>query len=160
VLWLERADAPEPLDAAAFPGVEAWSIRTQIDRLGMDNGLAAHRDEFVSEGFDSHSKGFGPRHAISVRTGSGLTALLADLTRFAERLAGQAGDGLVAHERQRTGIEAAREALSAALAARELGLEFVAEHVRAAAHAIGKVTGVIDVEDVLGAIFATFCIGK
>ena len=38
--------------------------------------------------------------------------------------------------------------------------ELAAEELRAAAHALGKVTGVIDTEDVLDALFGEFCIGK
>lgn len=40
------------------------------------------------------------------------------------------------------------------------GTEFVALHIREAMQAIGEVTGRVDVEEVLGAIFSTFCIGK
>ncbi|QIF02585.1 tRNA uridine-5-carboxymethylaminomethyl(34) synthesis GTPase MnmE [Roseimicrobium sp. ORNL1] len=40
------------------------------------------------------------------------------------------------------------------------GTEFVALHVREAMQSIGEVTGRVDVEEVLGAIFSTFCIGK
>jgi tRNA modification GTPase len=40
------------------------------------------------------------------------------------------------------------------------GAELVAEDVRLAARALGRLTGRIDVEDVLGEIFASFCIGK
>jgi tRNA modification GTPase len=35
-----------------------------------------------------------------------------------------------------------------------------AEELRYAAHAVGKITGAIDVEDVLDAVFKDFCIGK
>jgi tRNA modification GTPase len=35
-----------------------------------------------------------------------------------------------------------------------------AEDVRLAARALERVTGKIDPEDVLGAVFSTFCIGK
>jgi tRNA modification GTPase len=35
-----------------------------------------------------------------------------------------------------------------------------AEELRHAAQAVGKVTGLIDVEDVLDALFRDFCIGK
>jgi tRNA modification GTPase len=38
--------------------------------------------------------------------------------------------------------------------------ELAAEDVRAAAHALGRLTGRIDVEDLLDEIFASFCIGK
>ena len=39
-------------------------------------------------------------------------------------------------------------------------LELMAEALRAAAYDIGRLTGRIDVEEILGAIFAEFCIGK
>jgi tRNA modification GTPase len=51
--------------------------------------------------------------------------------------------------------DAAREAMRAALSP-----EFVAEELRAALDAVGDVVGRADAEDVLGRIFATFCIGK
>ncbi len=38
--------------------------------------------------------------------------------------------------------------------------ELRAEDLRLAAHALGRITGRVDVEDVLGDIFARFCIGK
>ncbi len=38
--------------------------------------------------------------------------------------------------------------------------ELKAEELRVAARHLGRLTGHIDVEDVLGAIFAEFCIGK
>lgn len=38
--------------------------------------------------------------------------------------------------------------------------ELAAEELRSAAHALGKLTGVIDPEAVLDVLFAEFCIGK
>jgi tRNA modification GTPase len=35
-----------------------------------------------------------------------------------------------------------------------------AEELRYAAQAVGKISGLIDVEDVLDAVFRNFCIGK
>ena len=46
----------------------------------------------------------------------------------------------------------------AAWLARELAL--LAEDLRVAAGAIGRITGAVGTEDVLDRIFATFCIGK
>jgi len=45
---------------------------------------------------------------------------------------------------------------------RSFGAEIVlmAEDLRAAARALGRITGAVDVEDVLDRIFAEFCIGK
>jgi tRNA modification GTPase len=38
--------------------------------------------------------------------------------------------------------------------------ELAAEDVRLAARALGRITGKVDAEDILGRVFATFCIGK
>jgi tRNA modification GTPase len=38
--------------------------------------------------------------------------------------------------------------------------ELAAEEVRLAARALASITGAVDVEDVLGEIFSSFCIGK
>jgi len=35
-----------------------------------------------------------------------------------------------------------------------------AEELRFATHALGKITGQVDVEEILGVIFQQFCIGK
>ena len=42
----------------------------------------------------------------------------------------------------------------------DLSPELKAEELRIAANHLGRLTGRIDVEEVLGAIFAEFCIGK
>jgi tRNA modification GTPase len=38
--------------------------------------------------------------------------------------------------------------------------ELAAEDLRAAAYALGRLLGRVDVEDILGVIFQQFCIGK
>lgn len=42
----------------------------------------------------------------------------------------------------------------------DLALEIKAEYLRLAAHSLGKITGRVDVEDLLDVIFSEFCIGK
>ena len=48
-------------------------------------------------------------------------------------------------------------ALSPAVAGRE---DLLAEELRTAARALGRLTGRVDVEDILDVIFRDFCIGK
>ncbi len=43
---------------------------------------------------------------------------------------------------------------------REAGLELRAEELRRAGDSFGRIAGTVDVEEVLGAIFSEFCIGK
>jgi len=38
--------------------------------------------------------------------------------------------------------------------------EVIAEELRLAARALGRITGRVDIEEVLGEIFKNFCIGK
>jgi tRNA modification GTPase len=95
---------------------------------------------------------------VSAATGQGVEALLALLgARVAADLApGEAP--FLTRARHREAVTAALVALQRALAAP--AAELVAEDLRSAADALGRLTGRIDVEDVLGEIFASFCIGK
>ena len=61
--------------------------------------------------------------------------------------------------RHRVELEAAQAALLR-FGDPVLSPELKAEELRIAARHLGRLTGRIDVEEVLGAIFAEFCIGK
>ena len=99
---------------------------------------------------------------VSVKTGRGLDALRTALVRFAEESFGGSETPLITRVRHRQEIEHARGALNQFLGSAEGGEhpEIAAEHLRAAADALGRLTGRLDVEDVLGQIFSEFCIGK
>ncbi len=104
--------------------------------------------------------GQGDAVAVSAKTGQGLDHLLARLEAEAGTATDAGGGGaLMTRARHRIELEAARDALVRfrdAPAAPELK----AEELRIAARHLGRLTGRIDVEDVLGEIFAEFCIGK
>ncbi|MDQ2102946.1 tRNA uridine-5-carboxymethylaminomethyl(34) synthesis GTPase MnmE [Azospirillum isscasi] len=96
--------------------------------------------------------------AVSARTGSGLPALERRLTAFsADRLAGSGAPALT-RARHRSALEECRDALRRALTAPLP--ELMAEDVRLASRALGRITGRVDVEDLLDVIFRDFCIGK
>jgi tRNA modification GTPase len=65
-------------------------------------------------------------------------------------------------ERHRQHFARAREAVERALAGAEAGRygELVSLDLRTALHELGAITGEVSTEDVLGAIFSRFCIGK
>jgi tRNA modification GTPase len=98
---------------------------------------------------------------ISAATGGGLDALLARLAAFAESFLAGAEPALVTRERHRRALEdalaALRRALKPELAARE---DLLAEELRLAARALARLTGRVDVEEILDVIFRDFCIGK
>lgn len=72
------------------------------------------------------------------------------------------GGGLMTRERHRHAAQEAMDALLDLDAARGNGapIEIQAEQLRRAAQSLGRVTGAVDVEDVLDRLFASFCIGK
>lgn len=96
---------------------------------------------------------------VSARTGQGLGALTEKLADFAARSAEGAGAPLT-RARHRRGVEEAMGGLDAALAMRDGEDELVAEEIRLAARALGRIAGRVDVEDVLDRLFGEFCIGK
>ena len=74
---------------------------------------------------------------------------------------GAAEPALVTRQRQRRALEDTVVALKRAVAEGKGGREdIIAEELRLAARALGRLTGRVDVEDVLDVIFRDFCIGK
>jgi tRNA modification GTPase len=99
--------------------------------------------------------------SISTKTGAGIDALIRTIaTRAAEAVGGETEAPVVAQARHRLHLEAAVASLSDFLNGTPDALELRAEDVRRAAHALGRITGRVDVEDVLDQIFSRFCIGK
>ena len=98
---------------------------------------------------------------VSCLTGDGMQRLLDVLTERARELMTTGNEPLLTRARHRAALQAAGEVLtrfSAAPDGAELAL--MAEDLRLAARALGRVTGEVAVEDVLDRIFAEFCIGK
>ncbi|MBP6668193.1 MAG: tRNA uridine-5-carboxymethylaminomethyl(34) synthesis GTPase MnmE [Gemmatimonadales bacterium] len=108
--------------------------------------------------------GEGEGLPVSAVTGQGL----AELKRaIVERLF-QSGAGFadlepaLTRERHRVALTAARDALAAAATHLGEGGEAVlaAHHVQEAVRALDALVGVVDVEEVLDRVFASFCVGK
>lgn len=108
-------------------------------------------------GFSSTSLEF----AISASSGAGFEALLAALADHAESHLAGGEQSLVTRARHRQALEETLAALERALSGDLAGQEdLLAEELRAATAALGRLTGRVDVEDVLDVIFRDFCIGK
>lgn len=95
---------------------------------------------------------------VSAKTGDGLTALMARLEAEVSRRFDTLGAPVITRSRHRAALVDCRESLTRALAASEA--ELLAEDLRLAARALGRITGRVGVEDVLDVIFRDFCIGK
>ncbi|MAW81522.1 MAG: tRNA uridine-5-carboxymethylaminomethyl(34) synthesis GTPase MnmE [Parvularcula sp.] len=96
---------------------------------------------------------------VSAKTGAGMAAFLDALTQKATGEANSEGPALT-RARHVAAVEEALAALTRAEANIERAPELAAEDARLAARALGKITGAVSVEDVLGEIFSSFCIGK
>jgi tRNA modification GTPase len=99
-----------------------------------------------------------PALAVSALTGVGIEELLARLTRAVIERAGLSESPLLTRARHRRALEDCRDSLDRALAAGSV--ELLAEDLRLAVRAIGRITGRVDVEDLLDITFREFCIGK
>jgi len=139
-------DATQPDDAGgavAWPGPDTLLVANKID-------LAAHRD-------GTPAVGISGAIPVSALTGAGLPALIAALaSRIAETY--DAAAPVLTRARHREALETALAALQRSL---DVGLpELRAEDLRLAWRSLGRITGRVDVEDLLDVIFRDFCLGK
>jgi len=99
--------------------------------------------------------------AISLRTGEGLDAMIAALTaRVRERLESPGEAPVLTRKRHRHALEEAVCSLQHALTAPDDHPELLAEDLRLALRALGRITGRVDIEELLDVVFRDFCIGK
>ncbi|RCS22504.1 tRNA uridine-5-carboxymethylaminomethyl(34) synthesis GTPase MnmE [Phyllobacterium salinisoli] len=140
VLLLEDMRSPESVPLPDFDG-EMW-------RVGNKKDLAEPHDQD------------GWRYLISARTGQGMDELVAAITRFAEDKAGRIGNVVPTRRRHMDLLEATVGEINEALTQEDLPLELRAENLRRASQFLGRITGDVNVEDILDVIFSQFCIGK
>ncbi|MHA1134063.1 MAG: tRNA uridine-5-carboxymethylaminomethyl(34) synthesis GTPase MnmE [Alphaproteobacteria bacterium] len=96
---------------------------------------------------------------LSAKTGEGLEGLIGGLEAAARDRIGASSGAPITRARHRAELVSTADALKR-FVNRDLGPELAAEELRLAASHLGRLTGTIGVEEVLGAIFAEFCIGK
>jgi len=98
--------------------------------------------------------------SLSAKTGEGVPSFLKALTAAVADRAHHSGDAALTRARHVEAVRSALDSLERARALVETAPELAAEDARLAARALGSITGAVDVEDVLGEIFSSFCIGK
>ena len=111
--------------------------------------------------FDSHPFRIDPRVIqISAMTGQGIERVIAALAALIIENYGENHHPVIVRERQKQAIIESIRHLNDSLTHDVNHLELTAEDLRKAANCLARVTGRIDVEDLLSAIFSEFCIGK
>jgi len=139
VLWLEPVG--EPVGEAVPAGGRILRIGTKADVPNAG----------------------GPQDVlrISAATGAGIAELLDEVERHVVELAGADESVLISRARQRIALADCAGELRRCLEEEDGGeVELQAERLRLAVRALERLTGRVDVEEVLGEIFAGFCIGK
>ena len=155
---LQRADVALLVTAAAHAGADLAffaALPSQVERIVLVNkidrdGLAAH-DEWRESVYWLWA---------SARTGDGLDLLRDHLKHVAG--AGSGEGAFSARRRHVLALQSVRDHLdrTAAILATTRAGELAAEELRQAQHALGEITGHYSSDDLLGAIFSSFCIGK
>jgi tRNA modification GTPase len=162
VLWVTDLSV-ESRDAVESAGLKSdapqWLIANKIDLLSE-----SARGHLTGGSCQQAKKNeFQFAFSVSAQYGEGLDALFGALAAFARDYFAAGETVLVTRARHRRALEDTVAALDRALAetashgARE---ELIAEELRHATSALGRLTGRVDIEDVLDKIFRDFCIGK
>lgn len=141
------------LDGTTWPSVDAQTLAliddaTLVVLNKADLGPAPETEEVKGQ----------PVMPLSVKTGAGMETLLFALQHEVRERLETRGAPALTRKRHRRALEECCEALDRALAMPELDLR--AEDLRLAARALGRITGRVEVDDLLDVIFRDFCIGK
>lgn len=128
-----------------------------VDLVGDDTLVVRNKADLPQAEWDAPEGGLG-RVAVSTVTGAGVEALLAALSAAAARRAGVGEAPLLTRARHREAVGEARACLRRAL---DVPLaELAGEETRLAARALGRITGRVEVEELLDVVFRDFCVGK
>ena len=140
-------------DGALLPEADAQSLA-----LLNDDALAVLNKTDLLAGSGPGEIGGRAAMGVSCLTGAGIDALLEALTDEIARRYPPGGAPALTRARHRQAVVECRDALGRAIAGP--ADERLAEELRLAAYALGRITGRVDVEAMLDLVFRDFCIGK
>ncbi len=134
-----------PILARMPPGLPLARVTNKIDLSGLPAGCVAHGSEVEI--------------SLSARTGAGVGELRTWLLHVAGWRPGAEGV-FMARERHLAALRDADAHLAAAAEKHLQAYELFAEDLRLAQESLGRITGAVSADDLLGQIFSRFCIGK
>jgi tRNA modification GTPase len=141
------------IDGALFPTVD----RQSLDLLQEKDLLVINKCDLLGRAAPKEEDG---RHAyaVSCRTGFGIDLVLDGLVEKIGSLFPLAPEPALTRARHREALSECRDAIARGRSS--VGDERLAEEVRLATRQIGRITGRVDIEEMLGIVFSDFCIGK
>ncbi len=155
VLWVVDGTAPD------------FKLPPELHRLGADGGVKSGAGEVLVVWNKADlapapavEVGINPPLVVSTLTALGLPELEARIALAARERTRGGEVALITTARHRQHLTVTLHAAQAFLDGPKDLLELRAEDLRLAAQAIGRLVGRVDAEEILGAIFGRFCIGK
>ena len=131
--------------------------------VNIENYIVSYIDNklITSDSTDSSSKDI-KIIPISAKTGAGLSDLRSYLALSQRDLLGDSDTTLVTNQRHAQALSDARTSLLRVRSGLAAGLptDLAAQDIREAIYHLGSIVGEISTDEVLGNIFANFCIGK
>jgi len=155
-------EARDPIEAEGVRRAEARAKAADLRLLVLD-GAEPNRTsrwegdiEVLSKAdlVHQHSDGLW----VSAKTGEGLAQLIDLLAKHAEQRMEVSEAPALSRPRHRLAIEKAERHLRDAVASS--APELAAEHLRVALREIGRITGRVDLDELLDVVFRDFCLGK
>ena len=145
VLWLCDLSQSDTAEIESFDELDP----ARVIRVGNKLDLLTSQAESTASGCDVH---------ISAITGSGIDQLV---SLIQQRVGYQAPEAaFTARQRHLQALEKAAEHLASCLALPAGSAELIAEELRLVHLALGDIVGELTPDELLGEIFANFCIGK
>lgn len=131
--------------------------KTTLDEFGSKADLIILNKADQSEKIDPSLLSDG-RYTVSVKDGKGIGILLTSVGEMVESRFGLKEAPAITRQRHREALQDCLANIERSFNAYEVVL--AAEDLRLAVRALGRITGRVDVEDLLDVIFRDFCIGK
>lgn len=139
---------------------DATAVDTAVDAIAgasPNNLLLLTKSDLRQLEFETASSGV---LIISAKTGSGIHSLMEEIKRRIDQNHPGSFEALPTRDRHVQHLKTCVAEAEKAVTGRVLPIEVRSEYLRNAATSLGRITGKVDVEDLLGVIFSEFCVGK
>jgi tRNA modification GTPase len=125
------------------------TLINKIDRVGSENNSHISQVKIAESDF-----------SVSIKHETGMQEFYDSFVKHIEKSFTGAEDVLITQKRQKDALASCVDYVDKALSYTESPIEIRSEFLRMAGEELGKITGQIDIEEMLGVIFSQFCVGK